>query len=108
GDLADRVHALLEVDGQGEKVDVAGLRRHAGRYEDDGFPDSDRRGAVGLGGQPPCLDNQRSAVDIGLVNTRHYSLFPSTLFILLTAGLNSRVICLANLTFVTTEEVLMA
>ncbi len=48
GDLADRVHALFEVDGQREEVDVARLRAHAGGDQHHRFAQRDRCRAVGL------------------------------------------------------------
>ena len=51
GDLARRVHALLDVDRQREEVDaLAGLRRDDGA-QDGGVTDADEHRAVGLGSE---------------------------------------------------------
>src|SRR5262249_20636586 len=71
GDLADGIQALFEIDGKREEVDVPRLRCHAGRHEDDGLAKSDGGGAVGLAGQAAGLDDQGSAGNVGLINTRH-------------------------------------
>ncbi len=58
-DLARGVHALLDVDGEGEEVgplpDLAGCGR---RDEDHGVPEAGDDGAVGLAGKFSCLEGQ--------------------------------------------------
>ena len=67
GDLAGRVEALLEVDGEREEVDAGpDGRRDRGRREDDRVAVTDGDRATGLLGQLSGLEDEGLAVDDGL------------------------------------------
>ena len=64
GDLACRIHSLLEVDREGQEVDaVAGLFRRGCAGKHDGLAVADEAGAVGKAGELAGLDHKRSACE---------------------------------------------
>ncbi len=59
GDLAGGVHALFDVDGEGEEVDpFADARGGVGGGQDDGVAELGDDGALGLLGEPAGLERQ--------------------------------------------------
>ena len=66
GDFADRIHSLLKVNGQGEKIDsVAGTGGSGRAAEDRGVAVADKAGAVCKSCELAGLDYERTAREIG-------------------------------------------
>ena len=84
GDLAGRVHLLLDVDGEREEVRAGAglLRSHDGR-QDDGVAAGDDHRAIGLLGHLPGREAQGDVPrgdldgDLGAENVTHVDGFPS-------------------------------
>ena len=75
GDLAGRVHPLLEIDGEREEVEARPGLRPVGGPEDQGVAVTDGDGAAGQASEPAGLDGQRSTAELRLEDLRHGVVF---------------------------------